>query len=201
MIGGMPEEPSDNELLARIKEGDINLFAVIVERYSPLVFSVVRKHIPAQDVAEVAHETFIHAFKSLAAFRGDRPLKHWLVKIATRRSYDFWRSARRSKETPLSVMAGEHVEWLEKVVNSEARAVFDEKGRREAAREVLNWALSHLSAEDRMALSLVHLEGHSVQEAAEILGWSAANVKIRAHRSRKRLRLLIMELALKEENL
>jgi RNA polymerase sigma-70 factor (ECF subfamily) len=56
---------------------------------------------------------------------------------------------------------------------------------------VLEWALRQLSAEDRAVLTLVHLEGHSVREAAKLLGWSAINVKVRAHRARQALRTLL----------
>jgi RNA polymerase sigma-70 factor (ECF subfamily) len=42
-----------------------------------------------------------------------------------------------------------------------------------------------------MVLTLVHLEGHSVREAAELLGWSTVNVKVRAHRARQQLRKVL----------
>jgi RNA polymerase sigma-70 factor (ECF subfamily) len=44
-----------------------------------------------------------------------------------------------------------------------------------------------LSPRDRMALELVYLEGLSVKEAADLLQWSVANVKVRSFRSRKKL--------------
>jgi RNA polymerase sigma-70 factor (ECF subfamily) len=55
----------------------------------------------------------------------------------------------------------------------------------------LDWALDRLSAEDRMVLELVYLEGLSVKETAELLGWSVANVKVRSHRSRKKVEKLL----------
>jgi len=42
-----------------------------------------------------------------------------------------------------------------------------------------------------MVLELVHLEGHSVKEAAKLLGWTAANVKVRAFRARNKLKKLL----------
>jgi RNA polymerase sigma-70 factor (ECF subfamily) len=59
------------------------------------------------------------------------------------------------------------------------------------AREILNWALGKLSAGDRMVLELVYLEGLSVQETAELLGWSKANVKVRSFRARMKLEKLL----------
>ena len=42
-----------------------------------------------------------------------------------------------------------------------------------------------------MALTLVYLEERPVREAAELLGWSAANVKVRSLRARRKLRRVI----------
>ena len=62
---------------------------------------------------------------------------------------------------------------------------------REEAAEVLEWALGKLSPENRAVLTLVHLDGYSVREAAQLLGWSLVNVKVRAHRARQALRALL----------
>lgn len=58
-------------------------------------------------------------------------------------------------------------------------------------RDLLNWALDHLGPADRMAVLLVHVEGHSIAETSELLGWSKANVKVRCFRARRKLRRLI----------
>jgi len=55
----------------------------------------------------------------------------------------------------------------------------------------LDWALERLPAEDRMVLELVYLEDRSVKEAARLLGWTAANVKVRSFRSRRKLHKLL----------
>jgi RNA polymerase sigma-70 factor (ECF subfamily) len=48
--------------------------------------------------------------------------------------------------------------------------------------------MDRLSAEDRMVLTLIHLEEYTTAEAADLLQWSVPKVKIRAHRARKKLR-------------
>ena len=67
----------------------------------------------------------------------------------------------------------------------------DEKVLQKEAGEILDLALAKLSAGDRMVLELVYLEGHSVKEAAGLLGWSTTNVKVRLFRSRRKLRGLL----------
>ena len=53
----------------------------------------------------------------------------------------------------------------------------EEQALQKEAGEILDLALGRLSAGDRMVLELVYLEGHSVKEAAGLLGWSTVNVK------------------------
>jgi RNA polymerase sigma-70 factor (ECF subfamily) len=49
-------------------------------------------------------------------------------------------------------------------------------------------------------LTLVHLDGYSVSEAARLLGWSLINVKVRAHRARKALRNIFHEMELNDHD-
>ena len=70
---------------------------------------------------------------------------------------------------------------------------FNLSERRQALHELLDWALGRLLPDDRMVVTLVHLENRSVSHTAQLLGWSKANVKIRAFRARRKLRKLIEE--------
>ncbi len=92
----------------------------------------------------------------------------------------------------MSSLTERHQDWLEEVMSDESNQSFYEKRSRQEAIEILDWALGKLSAEDRMIMELVYLEGLSGKEAADLLGWSVANVKIRSFRSRKKLEKLLM---------
>ena len=94
----------------------------------------------------------------------------------------------------MSNLTENHRDWVEKTLSNQSNQSFHEKGRDEEARELLDRALDTLSAEDRMVLELVYLEGLSGKEAADLLGWSVANVKVRSFRSRKRLERLLTDL-------
>jgi RNA polymerase sigma-70 factor (ECF subfamily) len=73
----------------------------------------------------------------------------------------------------------------------QATQSFQEEDTREETAAVLDWALNQLSAEDRMVIELVHLEGMSGKEAAKLLDWSVANVKVRSFRVRKKLQKIL----------
>ncbi len=187
-----PDDSSDAAIIDTILSGDVNAFEVLLERYQAYVFSVVRKHVPADQVEETAHEVFIRAYQGLFSFSGKSVFKAWLAGIAVRTCYDFWRKRYRSKEISFSSLTEAHRVWLETAMSADLSRASDETNRRGEALEILDWALARLSAADRMVLELVYLEGRSHREAGALLGWSIANVKIRAYRAKKKLYNLIM---------
>ena len=190
----MPDHPnttSDTEIIRRIIDGDVNSFEYLLKKYQNHVLRIVTKHIPYNEVEEVAQEVFVRAYQALPGFKKQGGFRQWLSAIAVRACYDFWRRRYRSRELPMSDLNERHREWLEKTLSDESDQSFHETGQKKEAGELLDWALSKLSAKDRMVLELVYLEGLSMKEAAELLGWSVANVKVRSFRSRKKLETLL----------
>ena len=183
--------PSDAEIIRRIIDGDVNSFEHLLKRYQDYVLRIVTKHIPYNEVEEMAQEVFVRAYQALPGFKQEGSFRQWLSAIAVRTCYDFWRKRYRSRELPMSDLTDSHQGWLEKTLSNQSNKSFHEKGREKEARELLDWALSKLSARDRMVIELVYLEGLSVKEAAGLLGWSVSNVKVRSFRSRKKLKTLL----------
>jgi RNA polymerase sigma-70 factor (ECF subfamily) len=186
-----PRTPSDAEIIRRIIDGDVNSFEHLLKKYQDHVLRIIKKHIPYQEVEETAQEVFVRAYQALPGFKQEGSFRQWLSSIAVRACYDFWRKQYRSREFPMSDLTENHRDWLEKTLSNQSDKSFHEKGREREARELLDWGLSKLSTRDRMVLELVYLEGLSVREAAGLLGWSAANVKVRSFRSRKKLETLL----------
>jgi RNA polymerase sigma-70 factor (ECF subfamily) len=184
-------ESSDIEIVRRVLEGDVNDFEHLLKRYEDHVLKIIKRHIPFGQVEEIAQDVFVRAYQSLPGFKKKSSFKQWLSTIAVRTCYDFWRKTYRSRELPMSSISEKHSDWLDQVISDQSkRSFYDEISKKEAG-ELLDWALDRLSAEDRMVLELVSLEGNSVKEAADLLGWSIANVKVRSFRSRKKLRKLL----------
>jgi RNA polymerase sigma-70 factor (ECF subfamily) len=176
---------SDGEVIERIRGGDVDAFESLMDRYGERVARI------AEDVVQ---DIFIRAYRSLSAYAGKGDFGWWLSKIAVRACCDYWRGRYRSREKPMSALSEDQAKRL-------ARAMYEQSARAHAdgaasrdARELLSWALGRLSPEDRAVLELVHIEGRPVAEAAELLGWSVVNVKVRAHRSRKKLRAVLEKL-------
>ena len=186
--------PSDADIVRQILDGNVNAFESLITRYQVLVLKIVKKHVPPEEVEETVQNAFVRAYRSLPTFKGKSPFSQWLASIAMRACYDYWRRAYRSREVPMCALTEKHREWLDAVMSEESVQAVDEAGSQKEARELLDYALATLSAQDRMVLELVYLEGLSVKEAADLLGWSTANVKVRSFRTRKKLEKLLRDI-------
>ena len=186
-------DTEDRDIVQRVLAGEVDAFARLMERYQEYVLAIVNRHAPTNQVEELAQEVFIKAFQSLAGWRQAGHFRAWLSVIAVRTCYDYWRKHYRSREVPMSALSEAHREWLDRVMADASETSWQEMTRRREAREILDWALNQLSAADRMVLELVHLEGQSAKAAARQLGWTVANVKVRAFRARRKINKLLLQ--------
>ena len=68
------------------------------------------------------------------------------------------------------------------------------------ARSLMHKLLETLSANDRLILSLLHLEEKSLEEIAKITGTSRIVVKVRAFRARRKLQAALRKLEGEEKS-
>ena len=186
-------ETEARDIVKRVLEGEVNTFALLMERYQDYVLAIVKRHAPPNQVEELIQEVFIKAFQSLLGWRQTGRFRAWLSVIAVRTCYDYWRKHYRTREVPMSALSEAHREWLDRVLANASETTWQDITRRREAREILDWALDQLSAADRMVLELVYLEGQPVKEAARLLGWTVANVKVRAFRARRKINKLLLQ--------
>lgn len=169
----------DADDLRAVHAGDGRAYERIVRRHQQAIARKLRRFTRDDGtLEELVHETFVEAYFSLGSYRGNAPLEHWLHRIAVRVGYRFWKSrksalATTSLEEPVAAM-------------SQPPTISDD-------REVLEQVLSHLSPRDRLVITLLYLDEHSVAETASLAGWSKAMVKVQAFRARARLRKLLNE--------
>jgi RNA polymerase sigma-70 factor (ECF subfamily) len=184
-------EAKDAEVVRQVIDGDVNAFESLLKKYQNLVLTIVKRHVPYYEIEGVAQEVFVRAYQALPNFEKTGSFRQWLSTIALRACYDFWRKQYRSRELRMSDLTERHRDWLEKTLSYQSDQSFRERGRRKEARELLDWALSKLAPKDRMVLELMYLEGLPLKEAADLLQWSVANVKVRSFRSRKKLEKIL----------
>jgi RNA polymerase sigma-70 factor, ECF subfamily len=188
-------ETQDTEIVKEILGGNVNAFRHLMTRYENLVISIVKRHVPQDDVEDNVQEAFLRSYRSLPTFKGDSGFKPWLTMITVRTCYDFWRSRYKRQEVQGGTLSEGGEEWIEAALATVSSRRFYEGNQQKEAREVLGWAMGKLSAGDRMVLELVYFEGQSVKEAGDLLGWSTVNVKVRLFRARKKLHALLVQSA------
>lgn len=192
-------EGSDEALISAIVSGDTELFKDLLERYQSYIFAIVYKHVPASQVDDVAQEISIQLYRSLKTYRPNGNFKSWLSTIAIRGCYDCLRQFYKKSEVMLTDLSENNYQWLDKLMAFESSEKFKQHLRANEARELLEKVMLKLCPEDQMVLRLVHFEEYTTAETAKMLGWSMANVKIRAFRSRKKLRKLLKKLLTDEQ--
>lgn len=178
--------PADEELVAAALAGDDDAYAELARRHKGRVFGVAARF--ARDGAEledICQEVFTQAYFKLRQYRRDSPFEHWLLRITTHKCYDVLRKRRR---------VAPHIS-VDAMLESGHEPLAPPPAVAHPDLERLHAALAQLSAKERLVITLLELEDRSVQEVAELTGWSAANVKVRAFRARGVLRKLMEESA------
>ena len=146
----VPKEPLDMGEIAR--------------GHYELVFRFCARRIGPEMAADAAQETFLTAQRVIGKYRGEAPLKTWLLGIALNECRRLLRK-RRLSPPPL--------ELREEPSASPESAWVD--------RQALTTAMAKLSPEHRDAVILIELDGLSYEEAGSVLGVPAGTVKSRLH--------------------
>lgn len=170
-------------LLARVARGDRRAFAELYRVYRPRLYGYLRRLLPQpSDVDEVLDDVMLVVWKDAAKFRGEARLSTWVFGIAYRKALNAMRSERRY-EAPLD--RGADIAGVAGPVNDE--------------REWIAAALARLSPDHRQVIELTYTSGFSYKEIAEIAGCPVNTVKTRMFHARRRLRMLLPQVAGNDE--
>jgi RNA polymerase sigma-70 factor (ECF subfamily) len=184
--------PSDAELVSEVRAGQDDAFEELFRRHRRRVALIASRFFRRREqIEEVVQESFAKAFFALGEFsnRQAESFGAWLARIAFNVCYDELRRLKRRPESSLSELDEAEAAWL----RERSRSASDARGVESdaAARELAAKLLARLSAEDRLVLVMLDVEGLSTAEIAEVTGWSVSKVKVRAHRARAHLRRVL----------
>ncbi len=193
------EDAFAREAVRRVLDGDIEAFAAIVNAHQRLIAADLARRLPPQDVQEVAQDTFIRAFRALPSYRGEAPLRIWILRIARHAAMDFWRKRYRRRDRTFSDLDDAALLHVEAARQEELAGRQTDRDAQESAREWLDAALRRLSPDDRAVITLVELEERSMEDAARQLGCGLSAVKVRAFRARRRLKTVLEDIRLGKE--
>jgi len=167
--------PGDGAVVRRVLGGDVEAFRILVERYRAAFGRYAVGFVGDADAAaDAMQEAFIRAYDALATCRDPDRFGAWFFRILQNQC----RTARgRTRET----------EDLDAVQLASTERADGETERAELA-ALLDAALATLTAEQREAFVMKHVEGRSYEEMAGLLGVGAEALKMRVHRARDALK-------------
>jgi len=193
---GVRERRDEADLVARLRAGDEQAFAALVDGWSGWMLRLAREHVPTHSVAEeVVQETWLAVLEGLDRFRGEASLRTWVYRILSNQAKR--RGIRERRTVPFASLTSEDdgptvdptrfqgagdphpggwrqfpQEWPDQVALS--REVHD----------VVAVALVELPPRQRVVVALRDLDGHTAEEVCEVLGISAGNQRVLLHRGR-----------------
>jgi RNA polymerase sigma-70 factor (ECF subfamily) len=176
----------DQQYIRLVKEGDTNAFAVLVDRYKDMVFTLSLKMLKDREEAEeVSQDTFLKIYKSLNKFNGESKFSTWIYKVAFNTCLD--RLKKNKRLQPVTTL--DEFNEQEAISLTNVLDLIEERERKKIIQDCLHW----LPGEDSFLLTLYYFEEQSLEEIATIIGINPNNVKIRLYRSRKKLMTLLKE--------
>ncbi len=176
------DQPTDAELMARVRAGDTSAFEEIVDRHKDALLNYLTHLWGDRDRAEeFAQEAFLRLYQSAGRYDERERLAPYLYRIATNLVRSEFRRLRRWRLLLPWILPGEtaggelpHRRLFETEIQQKVRT-----------------ALESLPVTYRAPLVLREIEGWSYQEIAAALGCRDGTVKSRIARGRAHLRELL----------
>lgn len=163
----------------RVLGGDKEAFAWLVDQYRDMIYTVCLRMLGSEaDAEEAAQDVFVKAYRSLQSFQGKSKFSTWLYRIA----YNQCISVIRKKVKMIDLVG----EVPESEVSEGEISGLDALSAQERSK-YLQQALDALGETDSVVVTLFYYEELSLEEIAEITGLSNNNIRIKLHRSRKKM--------------
>lgn len=183
-------EWTDDALVAAAGAGDEAAFEQLFERHRRQVARIAGRFFAQRDqIEDIIQDSFSKVYFALNTYHGthEASFKAWLTQITVNTCYDQLRRARRRPEYNVE-------DFDDHEAHEFAGQLRPATGNVESSlvsRDLAVKLLARLSADDRLVLTLLDVEGFSVAEIAEMTNWSVSKVKVRAHRARAHLRRVV----------
>jgi RNA polymerase sigma-70 factor (ECF subfamily) len=184
-----PPDPTDDELIARSREGDDDAFGQFVRRHTASVHRWMARAVGEDDADDMTQEIFLRAYRGLPRFRQQAPPRAWLAAIADNAIKNRYRS--RSRFRRIFAPDPSPDALADRAAGS---ASPEDDARADESRTSVRDALQKLPVEFRLPVVLRDLEEWSYEEIAVSLGLPIGTVKSRIARGRGQLRAILLPL-------
>lgn len=182
---------TEHDVVLWLSEQDEAAARRLMAALYPQVIRIVRNHLPrGMDEQDLSQEVFVRLFNSLDRYDPSRPLENWVSRLAVNVCLNALRSRQRRPELRWSDLTDEE----QRVIDTLAQENSDCEPPYRESQSLLATLLEGLSAEDRLVVTLLHLEERPLTEIRELTGWPVAVIKMRAFRARRKLRKMLAAL-------
>jgi RNA polymerase sigma-70 factor (ECF subfamily) len=180
-----PVERTDAQVVRDVLAGDRDAYRLLVRRYGETLHGhALRMSGSTDEAADLVQRALVQGFRKLHTCKDPERVGAWLFRILANLCKDHVRSPRR-RDVGIAALSG-----ALRADGDPASDAADAEARRRIWR-----ALDALTAEQREAFVLKHVEGRSYEEIAAVMDLSVASLKMRVHRAREALRGLLEEFA------
>ena len=171
-------ELSDENIMLKVKEGNLSELRVLFERYHVKLFNFFLKLTIDKALSDDLTQTlFYRIIKYRQTYKMDEgSFKTWIYQMGRNVYYDFYKE--RQRQT---------VNFLRIQENNEIISDTDETNKEEELQK-LNKALARLIPEQRELIILSRYQRLKYHEIARIKDLSVTSVKVQIHRAMKQLR-------------
>ncbi|MDC6390057.1 sigma-70 family RNA polymerase sigma factor [Maribacter sp. PR1] len=174
----------DQPLIDLTKQGNISAYEQLVDRYKNMVFTLALRLVGNKEEAEeVTQDTFLKVYDAISNFKGDSKFSTWLYKIAYHKSLDY---IKKIKTQPRTNSLDGSYELDFQLMNETWNSLESKEKRRNIKK-----AIERLEGEDGLLITLFYFEELTLKEIANITDLEANTVKVRLHRARKKLALIL----------
>jgi len=175
---------TDQFYIDKIKTGDTQAFAILVNRYRNMVFTLTLQMLKNREEAEeVSQDTFVKIYRHLGKFKGESKFSTWVYRIAYNACLDRIKTYKKHEKT---VGIDEFTENQVKTMET----AFDLMERSDREKSVKD-CLQRLPKDDAAIITLFYFEELSLSEISKIVNLDPNNVKVKLFRARKRLATIL----------
>ena len=187
---------SELDLVKQCQAGDSEAFDQLVGRYRNRVFGMIYNMVHnEQDAWDLAQDSFLKAWKSIARFRGQSSFYTWMYRIVTNVTID-WLRKKQVKGSGAEFDDAIQLKDVDPAARTLPKAdpLPHQRMERREIRARIDDAIKQLSPEHRAVILMKETEDMQYHEIAEALGCSIGTVMSRLFYARKKLQNLLRDL-------
>jgi len=178
--------------LEGLRRRDERAASDFVREHYPLVLKIVRSHLPRRTAEEdLCQVVFIKILSNIGQYSGKVPIAHWVSRIAINTCLNALKAESIRPEIRWSDLSEDQAAVLNNLASSPAALSPDSAA---TSRDIVETLLAGLKPRDRLLVTMLHLEGYSMDDVKQATGWNIATIKVRAFRARQKLKQIFQEL-------